>query len=214
MKTWAQFEPEAKAGLLADPLNEELRAHSATVASIDRTQLPSACVTRARLAANALHFLATETIGVQTDQVHGSTVAGDWWRGSTFQEHTSSWQTHWTATYQSSGGTVQVEWAGSGAVNQTIATSVHNLSPGNPKSLFLRILINGQVAGTFQGIQAIESFRVFGCAFTTAGPVRVDLQWTHTGSGPDDPQKDHVTSYQIGQAHLISSRVLVIGRIR
>lgn len=219
MKKWSQYEARDGNTISPDSVNEELRAQSSSITTLDRAQLPVASFDNNNLKDYALHRVyaytraptAAGTEGEQT-AIKDTATATNAWDSATFQAYAGGWVSVFTFTLTDfKSGHLFVEWSGNAFV-QLLFTNTHdNLRPGNPKYLNVRILVGGVIIAERQGAAYHEHWRIFGTTLLPSGDHQVELQIRLCPPGTDDALVDNAGDHMM-QAHVYSSKVFAIGR--
>lgn len=222
MKNWTINQARQKDAVSPDALNDELRVAASSIQSLDRAQLPQACIGQSRLEAAAIHKVWCEPYypktltkeGEQTN-VRDSNTKLYSWSAITYQLYAGSWLSlvdYQLAGYK--GGNLFCEWAGNGMVWGAPAIQEHNRYPGVPKYIRLRMSINGVTLAERFGPGHMEHWRLFGSMFAPPGDLTLRLEFSPTIVGPDDPTLTAITLNPIMQGHLFSMKFFCIGRWR
>lgn len=219
MKKWSQYEARTGNTVSPDSVNEELRAQSSSMTTLDRAQLPVASFDNTYLKDYALHRvyayprapLAGGKEGEQT-AVSDTLTSTNSWNAATFQAYTGGWVSVFSFTLTDfKSGHLFLEWSGNAFAQPLFTNTKSNLRPGNPKYVNVRILVAGIVIAERQGAAYHEHWRIFGTSLLPSGDHQVELQFRLTPPGTDDAMTDHNGDHML-QAHIYSSKCLAIGR--
>lgn len=223
MKRWTQQPPRDTQLVDGRGANLELQAQRSSLASLDRTQLPSGAYDASRLQPYALHRVWTfdgnalnSSHPGEQSVIRDTDTSAVAWAAVTYAAFTSGWRTAFTVTLPGhKGGHLLLDWAGNMLANNFFAQTVGQAYPGTPRRIALRIRAAGvtlaeQVGPGWYG----GNFRVVGGGFVPAGDISVELQFRPTGQGPNDHLEDYVGNQPLLQAHLYGCKLLGIGRWR
>ncbi len=218
MKHWTQREVRTGGTVSPASVQAEMTSSQGSIATLDRSQLPAACIDASRLKQHALHRVYEAspwtTTGEQTAVVDDGTPLNNW-KAFTYQTYNTGWTTVATATLDGfKGGNLFVEWSGNAYVFGAFAATVNMPMPRLPRYLGLRILVNSVLLVEHRGPAYHESFRIFGADQFPPGDLTLRLQLKVTSVGPDDPLTSNGVPEDVPQAHAYSNKYLAIGRFR
>ena len=234
MKHWTQHDARTDHLVEADQFNRQQRSFRGAMTGLDRAQYPAGCVTEAMLKPASRHKVwvyapwpaaaaHADSEGEQTAyRASQPDTLSEQFRALTYQEFQPGWTTAFEDTLTPfKGGSLLTDWCGNIAQQVYFTWTNHAKGTSSPigrpndKHIGLRVLYNGLVVCERYGpAKPMDSFRVVCESQVPAGPVRVTLQFQATASGPDDALVDNTHADFLMQAHLLSNRVLFIGRWR
>lgn len=218
-KKWSQYEARNGNTVAPDAVNEELRAQSSSITTLDRAQLPVASFDNTNLKDYALHRVyayprAPLAAGLEGEQraVVDTDTSNNSWNAVTFQAYSGGWLSVFSFTLTGfKNGHLFIEWSGNAFAQLLFTNTKSNLRPGNPKYVNVRILVAGTVIAERQGAAYHEHWRIFGTSLLPTGDHQVELQFKLTPPGTDDAMVDDSANHML-QAHIYSSKCLAIGR--
>ena len=221
MRRWTQHQPRENHLLDADQFQREQVAHRGSIASLDRTQVPTG-TSRAMFKDNALHRIWRFSQAEQT-RFKSTAVSNDQWQCMTFQENFApGYQTILEQTLNDhKGGMTYLEWSGAAFCNgvQGMRSSTGDRHVVE-KFIKLRITVDGIIVAESLGVAAgVESFRIMGSQLLPAGDLTVALQMKATPSSAYDVYRNYQTGgvsnpYSIMQYHVVNNVLLAIARFR
>lgn len=218
MKHWTQREVRTGGTVSPESVQAEMTSSQGSIATLDRSQLPAACIDETRLKLYATHRMYSDatlnTTGEQT-AVDDATTPLNNWKAFTYQEYSSGWTTVANATLTGfKGGSLFLEWSGNAYVypvgTQVLLANVECV----PRYVRLRVLVAGRVLVECLGPSQHEAFRVFGTGIFEQGDLPVLFQVRLTDTTYDDIVEEHTTGDPLMQAHVYSMRYLALGRWR
>jgi len=218
MKHWTQREVRTGGTVSPASVQAEMTSSQGSIATLDRSQLPAACIDASRLKQHALHRVYEAspwaTTGEQTAVVDDGTPLNNW-KAFTYQLHNTGWTTVATATLDGfKGGNLFFEWSGNAYVYPVSTQVLLANRECVPRYVRLRLLVAGRVLVECLGPTQHEAFRVFGSGLFEQGDLPVLAQVRLTDTTYDDIVEEHTTADPLMQAHVYSMRYLAIGRWR
>lgn len=222
MKHWTVNQQRSGNTVSPESVNDEIRTSASSIQTLDRAQLPQACIDDSNLELYALHRVWCEPIypkdvvdreGEQNN-VRDTSVKSWMFAGLTYQLYTSGWLalTPYTLT-GFKGGNLFLEWSGNALVFPSAANQYSNLMPGVSKYCKVRMSANGVTVAERYGASHMEHWRLFGSVFLPPGDLQLQLEFQPTTIGPDEPIVS-TAPLPILQLHLFSSKFFAMGRWR
>jgi hypothetical protein len=219
MKQWTKREVRTGGTVSPDSVQAEMTSSQGSIATLDRSQLPAACIDTARLADYATHRIYEaipfgSTTGEQ-EAVNDEDAPLNNFSGFTYQEHNSGWTTVAETTLSDfKGGHLFAEWSGNAYVWPANSQPNVTVRKFSPRYVRLRLVVAGRTLVESLGPSSHEFFRVFGTGIFEQGDLKVLAQVKLTDQSYDDMIEERTTNNPICQAHVYSMRFLAVGRWR
>ena len=219
MKQWTKREVRTGGTVSPESVQAEMTSSQGSIATLDRSQLPAACVDTARLADYATHRIYEaipfgSTTGEQT-AVSDTSAPLNNFAGFTEQTYNGGWREVATTTLSDfKGGHLFAEWSGNAYAYPVSSEPFVARPSGSPRYVRLRLKVAGRVLIETLGPTNHEFFRVFGAGIFEQGDLTVSAEVRLTDVSYGDAIQEFSTNAPLCQAHLYSMRFLAVGRWR